>query len=283
LPFARQSLSKRDHSCPAAGSDGQKPATSPVECDVKRLTNNKRPTKMDEALKNTVIRIVAQAASLRAWRYKHVCTFEFPLTIDSPGVVGSAVGITGEGGGSIATVTLIAQKLLDLPADTTDYVLPIGDTTSKLNTSVTEYAATLTVGFKNDTGSTAVPAGWDYVIAKYDNQNAGYILYYLGGLAATLPTTGQNIFTQQALSGYTVFNPVPEPTTMIAGALLLRRLVRARSGSGARIASNNRSAALFSFQTRNQRGRLFRFRSGKDGFLSAHSRRSSPGSPSLPV
>jgi hypothetical protein len=69
-------------------------------------------------------------------------------------------------------------------------------------------------------GNTTVPAGWNFVIAKYDGQNAGYVVFYLGGASATIPTTPDNFWTtkgQYGISGWIGFDAVPEPTTVLAG------------------------------------------------------------------
>jgi hypothetical protein len=69
--------------------------------------------------------------------------------------------------------------------------------------------------------------GWEYVLAKYGGEDGGGdVVWYLGGASFTIPGTSADFWVNsagqgQGISHYTVFNAVPEPTTMIAGALLL--------------------------------------------------------------
>jgi hypothetical protein len=148
------------------------------------------------------------------------------LTLNTPGIVGISIGVTGEGQGNLDYETGVAQHLLDMPANT------IEPSSGPWNyqTSSTEYSGTLTGGVKTDLGGgdAHVAAGHAYAIAKYDGQNAGYILFYLGGQAADLPSFPYSIWgdnsTDFRISNFSVWDattPVPEPATMIAGALLL--------------------------------------------------------------
>jgi hypothetical protein len=93
---------------------------------------------------------------------------------------------------------------------------------------VYDYAGTVNVGgasLSGDANNTTVPAGWNFVIAKYAGQQAGYVVFYLGGNSETLPSDPADYWTTQSgkygISGWTAFDPVPEPTTWVAGALLL--------------------------------------------------------------
>jgi len=106
-------------------------------------------------------------------------------------------------------------------------------------TFATDYNGTVKTNSSASGGANQqVGSGWDYVLAKYDGQNAGYILFYLGGQDANLPQYPANFWTtdteQYAISGWTAFDvipdveintnsitPVPEPSTIVAGALLL--------------------------------------------------------------
>jgi len=149
-----------------------------------------------------------------------------PLTLNSAGVVGISIGVTGLGQGTLEYETGIAQHLLDMPANTTEPATG----TWFYKTSSTEYSGTLTGGVETDLGGgrAHVDAGHAFAIAKYDGENAGYVLFFLGGQDADLPEFSYSIWGTDAgqyqISNFSVFNaisPVPEPTTMIAGALLL--------------------------------------------------------------
>jgi len=169
--------------------------------------------------------MIAVAAMLMASSANATLTWTSPLTLNSPDVVGIVKGLNGDNPGSDEIA--FAQHLLDLPAGTVNdsYVDPISGNAHIYNTSSTEYSGTLTKGIEGTT--VTVASGWEYAIAKYDGKNAGYVLFYLGGSDATLPQYSYSIWggnsCQYAISGYTTFNAtaVPEPTTIIAGALLL--------------------------------------------------------------
>lgn len=69
-----------------------------------------------------------------------------------------------------------------------------------------------------------VVSGFEYILAKYDGPNAGYILFYSkGGAAITLPNSPANFWTTSAtaygISNWVGFNAttnyVPEPATML--------------------------------------------------------------------
>lgn len=74
-------------------------------------------------------------------------------------------------------------------------------------------------------------SGYTYVLAKYDGINAGSIVWKTDGAAFTLPEFSYSIWGdagQYQISHWTGFSPgsepspaVPEPSTIIAGALLL--------------------------------------------------------------
>jgi hypothetical protein len=91
-------------------------------------------------------------------------------------------------------------------------------------TSSTDYpynGAVVMAAPKDESGNTTVGPGYLYVLAKYGRND---VVYYLGGNGMTLPQTGSSVFgNDNGLSHFSVFNaaPVPEPTTILAGALLL--------------------------------------------------------------
>jgi len=117
------------------------------------------------------------------------------LTLNDPGVVGTATGATGAAN---PTERLsIAQKLLDMTANTSD--LAFGNPARDYFTSTTEYSGTITSSLEVATGSLVVPAGWEYALAKYDGQNAGYVLFNLAALGtSTLPEFSYSIWGSNA-------------------------------------------------------------------------------------
>jgi hypothetical protein len=151
-----------------------------------------------------------------------------PLTSSSPNLVGIAYGVTGSGQGSDPFKFEVAQDLLNLSANQ-DVFMNVSSTSTEFVTFGTDYNGIVnTSSFSSGGAGNSVGAGWDYAIAKYDGQNAGYILFYLGGQDANLPQYPANFWTsntqQYGISGWTAFNvcrPVPEPSTVVAGALLL--------------------------------------------------------------
>lgn len=145
-----------------------------------------------------------------------------PTTV---GVVGTIGGTTGQGQGGWDTFQqTAAQALLNLAQGGSGTVL--GE--AIYANTVYDYFGTVdTVGpsLPGGLADTTVPAGWNFAIAKYDGQNAGYVVFYLGGASVTLPSAPADFWTTNPnkweLSNWTAFNAVPEPTTVVAGALLL--------------------------------------------------------------
>ena len=164
----------------------------------------------------------------------------FALTINDPGVVG-AYGIDSGFNSSVANEILVGQHLLDMAAGTTD---PNGCSLSGpcYQTSNTEYSGTLTGGIQSpDLGlgdhAYQVPAGYNYVLAKYDGPNAGYVLFYTGGAATTLSQYSYSIWSNGVdqndylISHFTAFNAVPDggsTATLLGGALMAFGVVARR-------------------------------------------------------
>jgi hypothetical protein len=131
----------------------------------------------------------------------HAIDFTNPLSLSQEGVVGTKDGVAGDTGPEEAAV---AQAILNL---TQGQVL--GD--YKANTAF-DYSGVIdgSSAFKDADGIGGISAGWDYVLAKYDGQNAGYVLFYLGGEASTIPEFPYDLWTtnttQYQISHYTLFN-----------------------------------------------------------------------------
>lgn len=104
-------------------------------------------------------------------------------------------------------------------------------------TGPTDYNGTVSGGVQDTTGGTAVPAGYAFVLAKYDGPNAGYVAYATNGGAFNLPQYPSPTFTsnpnQYALSHWTGFpgGSVPDggqTLVLLACALLVSEGFRRR-------------------------------------------------------
>lgn len=157
-----------------------------------------------------------------------VAAYANPLTINSPGVVGTVE--PGTQNASVANEVEWANYLLGMTKSssiTIDGNTPPDGDTENYATSATEYDGTLTGGIQID--STDV-SGYMYVMAKYDGQNAGYVLFYVPGLEVpnTIPQHAYSIWgteTQYALSHFTGFGSTSVPdggmTLMLLGGALI--------------------------------------------------------------
>jgi hypothetical protein len=150
-----------------------------------------------------------------------------PLDYNTAGVVGTADG--GTASANVATVTIYAQHILDMLHTSTD---TFGSPAVYYETATTEYSGTLSGGFRCSTtvcAGGAVTAGFDYVLAKYDGQSAGYVLFSLDGLASTIPQYPHTFWTdnttQYGLSNWTGFvssTSIPAPNILaLLGIALL--------------------------------------------------------------
>lgn len=176
---------------------------------------------------------LATVASVLAFTLVPAFAFATPLTLNSLGVVGT---LNGGGTGSDPDTELVwAQHLLDMAAASEDW-----DFTPETGyaTSDTEYAGVLSPGVKTDGGSYVVPVGYEWVFAKYDGQNAGYILFHLPTWGSTtIPQYPFSIWAEKdekfAISHFTVYNAVPDGGSMaillgmaLIGLAGVRRMMR---------------------------------------------------------
>ena len=151
-----------------------------------------------------------------------MATSGFALTINDPGVVG--IIDSGTQNASVDNVTDWANYLLGLAINTSvtaDGNSPTNGATEDYETGNNDYSGTLTGGLRID-GATPDVSGYEWVLGKYDQQNAGYVLFYMpdfGG--SSIPEYSYSIWGDNAeqyqLSHATVFGgtPVPEPATML--------------------------------------------------------------------
>jgi hypothetical protein len=128
-----------------------------------------------------------------------------PLSLTHPNVVGV---LDGTSANQSADETAIAQQILALAQGATGTFSPDGGTIYA-NTAI-DFDDTITdTGDKDETGGTSVPCCFEYVLGKYDGPGGGYILFYIGGEASTIPQFPYNFWTtkeQLGLSHFTPFN-----------------------------------------------------------------------------
>ncbi len=127
------------------------------------------------------------------------------LTIDSPGVVGTIV--VGEPA-SDANEAIWVNYLLSLGATTTS-VANLGNPAANhtFTTGINDFNGTVSSAssLKDTTGNNSVPAGYDFVLAKYDGPHGGDVVFATGGAAFTLPTAGDDFFTSNLGLGLSHF------------------------------------------------------------------------------
>jgi hypothetical protein len=165
------------------------------------------------------------------------------LTINDPGVVGAHHGALANS--NEANELILAQFLLDMIAPTSDSNGAAAggspcDITNDIGchaTSNVEYADNLLAPNQGLSGDFTIDAGFDYALAKYGGgDNGGYVLFYLGGAATTLPTAsntlwGRNNTEQYGFSHYTTF-AVPTQFDVPDGGATLMLLGAALGGLG---------------------------------------------------
>ena len=151
----------------------------------------------------------------------------YALTINDPGVVGAVDGKAGDNTGKDAL--WLAEGILDLDSGvTTPWGGRIWRTSSK------DYSGDLIEPGVLYERTLVVPSGFDYALAKYSGKNAGWVLFYVGGKATTLPTSSYDIWGSKPgkyeISNFTAFSSVPDGgssaallAATLAGLGLLRR------------------------------------------------------------
>jgi hypothetical protein len=160
-----------------------------------------------------------------------------PIDLNTSGncVIGSLQPDPTNVNANAAAATVIAQTILDLAIGVT------GDYSSH---AVDDYSGMLTQATSDDRfdvpddeeGDDRRVTGYEYVLGKYDGQNAGFVLFYcafdctIRGLSDSLWTNGAS--NGYGLSNWTGFNPgdmkVSEPGTLALLGLGLAGLGFAR-------------------------------------------------------
>jgi hypothetical protein len=159
--------------------------------------------------------------------------FASPLTYTTVGVAGTIMYETSsDQNANVNTVTAWANYLLGMDANAQE---TNGTVTYK--TSNQNFDGTLSDGSRDDKGGTNV-AGFEWVLAKYDGKNAGYVLFHMPTYGGTsIPKYPYDFWTTQtdkwALSNFTGYGSVPDGGTtlmLLGGALVglegLRRRFR---------------------------------------------------------
>jgi hypothetical protein len=130
----------------------------------------------------------------------------YALSLTDPGVVGAASGESTPSGaqfGDPLEMLAVAQHLLNMAANSVDPTgCSLAGSTPCYRTGPTEYSATLTGGVQNSTGSNNV-SGYEWVLAKYNGPNAGYVLFHVPTWGSSLiPTTSSAIWLNNGGNGY---------------------------------------------------------------------------------
>lgn len=143
------------------------------------------------------------------------------ILLTDPGVVGTVTLNGNTDNANATTAANYLNQLLSMVANQT-LTIPLPDGLI-YQTGPTNYNGAVNAGnaTRVDDGSGNVPAGYSFVIAKYDGQNAGYVAWALNGAAMVLPIFPAPTFTsnsaQYALSGWTAF---PAPSVPEGGNVL---------------------------------------------------------------
>lgn len=158
-----------------------------------------------------------------------------PLTYSTPGVVGTFDGMLADSNPS--TELAIAQHILDLVGLGVES--PAACTQCYRTSEVLDYSATLSNPVQVLGAVYEVSPGPDYVIAKYDGPNGGYVLFYLPTFGHELPQYPHSFWAtkpeQYKISHFTTFDSVPDGGSTVAllgSALFAVGFLRRRFSKG---------------------------------------------------
>jgi hypothetical protein len=128
-----------------------------------------------------------------------VSSSAFAITLNDPGVVGT---VTDGAPADTDSEVVYVNTLLSLAANVTTTI-----DGELYKTSSTDYtgsvSATGAVKMNTtDAGFSLTVSGYTYVLAKYDGNNGGSVLWYLNGATFTLPETSEPLWTNPGGEGY---------------------------------------------------------------------------------
>lgn len=142
------------------------------------------------------------------------------LTTTGTGGDGIFLGSVTPGGGNPSDEATYVNTINNLGADNqwtgTDFDLTTGAGTNdqqdydrSANACASCTDVTSTGSQKLDTGGTSITlaSGFQYIVAKYDQGNAGTLIWYIGGVAGTYTLPGTFGPTSHALSHITALGP----------------------------------------------------------------------------
>lgn len=158
----------------------------------------------------------------------------YALTINDPGVVGAASGESGSGG-AVALALGVSNKLLSMAAGTADGAgCDLNGALECYRTSTTEYTGSVSGGTEVGGATNAGSTNYEYVLAKYDGPEGGYVLFYMPNFGGLIPLTSSTIWVNTAGQGYGISHYVGFGTRSVPdGGATLSLLGLALAGIGA--------------------------------------------------
>ncbi len=132
----------------------------------------------------------------------------YALSLTDPGVVGAAAGESTPSGaqfGDPLEMLAVAQHLLNMGANETELTgCSLSGSTSCYKTGPVDYNATLVGGthVSNLGGAAQNVAAYEWVLAKYDGPNAGYVLFHIPTFGSTIPGLSNPLWTNPGGNGY---------------------------------------------------------------------------------
>jgi hypothetical protein len=153
-------------------------------------------------IKNYISAIVLLVVSM-------VSSQAFAILIDDAGVVGTIdhCDVSGCENSNTTTETAMANYLLGLAVNSSDTVdVNSNGIFETYQTGSNDYSGTLAGAFQDDSGALTGWTGYEYVLGKYDGQNAGFILYnvedFLAAFGDSLPEFSDPIWVNGQEQGY---------------------------------------------------------------------------------
>jgi hypothetical protein len=126
--------------------------------------------------------------------------YAVPLTLDDVGVAG--IVEPGTENSNVANELAWANYLLGLGANTSVAYDANGDGNAEdYTTGANDYNGTLSGGTQIQGGANDV-SGFEWVLAKYDGKNAGYVLFNVADYGTTIPSTSEDLWVNKRGNGY---------------------------------------------------------------------------------